>query len=332
MSLFRLHPMAIGLAVALGLALPAAPGGQGNKVPTPTAEAAAQVARHVYAVRGGQTKELVSVLNLHFRAAPAFAAVADPRGGSLLLSGPKSVLDEALAVLHNIDHPARTIHLEVLLVELAGKAGGESSGDGKDLNRAEWEGSVGDVAARVRDLQKRGSITRLERIQVTALEGQSIRTRASESRPYTTSVAFGGGFRGAGGFGGGGGFPGAAGAPGAGRAAQEGGRGAPVGSPMSRSISYRELGTSVQVKPEITADGTVALELHVEDSRMRAAEGVALATDEKGANLPATEFVTSSLESKLKVRPGYVVLAQAKAIAWKSGQTQALVLVSAVTE
>jgi type II secretory pathway component GspD/PulD (secretin) len=99
---------------------------------------------------------------------------------------------------------------------------------------------------------------------------------------------------------------------------------------MSRSISYREVGTSVQVVPEISADGLVGLELRVEDARMRPAESVALATDDRGANVPATEFVISTLESKLRVRPGYVVLAQGTMTTSKSGQVQTVVLVSAV--
>jgi hypothetical protein len=335
MSLFRLSPLAIGLAVALGFALPAAPGQEGDKGRSRTAEATSRVAHQVYALRGGQPKDLANVLNLHFKGEPAFLAVPDPGSNSLLLSGSKSVLNDALAVLQAIDRPARAVRVELLLIEWTGKVGAEAGAGGKDLDeRVEWEGPARDVTAKLRDLQKRGLIARVQRIQLTALDRQSVRTQAGESRPYTTGVALAAGFGSGSGTGV---FPGGRAAPGGGTSAGKGaatappGRGGPGGM-MSRSISYRNVGTSVQIKPEIGADGVVALELHVEDSRMRTAGGVALATDEQGTNVPATEFVNSTLESRLRVRPGHVVLAQDTATVAKVGQTQTVVLVSAVIE
>jgi hypothetical protein len=65
---------------------------------------------------------------------------------------------------------------------------------------------------------------------------------------------------------------------------------------------------------------------------MRPAEVVALAGDDRGANVPATEFVISTLESRLRIRPGYVVLAQGTTTTSKSGQAQTVVLVSAAPE
>jgi hypothetical protein len=116
---------------------------------------------------------------------------------------------------------------------------------------------------------------------------------------------------------GGGGFPGV-------------GRGAPGGATTSRSIAYRNIGTIVQVTPQIGADGLIELELRVEVSRTRTAEDVTLATDATGTNVPATTFVTSSVESRLKVRPGHVALARGTATSSKSGLAQTVVLISAM--
>jgi hypothetical protein len=335
MSLFRLPRLTISLAVALGLVLVSAPG-QADDQKAPL-KATSRIAREVYAIRGGQAKDLANVLTLHFKSEPGFLVAPDPRSNSLLLSGPKSVLEEARAVLGEIDRPARTVRVEVFLIELTGKMAGESSGDGKEPERIEWAGPAREVTAKIRDLQKRGSIASVQRIQLAALEGQMARTQDSESRPYTTGVAIGGGLAG-------GGFPGAAGGafPGGGRSARgvpgggpagPGGRGGAMGGGIaSRNISYRNVGTSVQVTPEIGADGWVTLELRIENSSMRTADGVSLATDEKGTNVPATGFVTSTVESRLKVRPRQVVLAGGSATSSKSGQAETVVLVGAVTD
>jgi type II secretory pathway component GspD/PulD (secretin) len=216
-----------------------------------------------------------------------------PGSNSLLLSGPRTVLGDALAALREIDRPARAVYVEVLLIGLTGKA----DGDGKDLGRVEWAGSARELTAKVRDLQKRGLIASVQRIQLTALNGQTARTEARQSGPFTTGVALG------------------------------------RGGLASQSMSYRNVGTSVRVKPEIAADGLVGLELRVEDARVRPAEGVTLATDKKkGANVPGTEFLTSTLETWLRFRPGHIVLAQGTATTSPSGQAQTVVLVGVVTD
>ena len=62
----------------------------------------------------------------------------------LLLSGPKTALEDATTVLRQIDCPAQTIHLEILLVELSG-------GDAKALDGIELSGTPRDVKAKVRE-------------------------------------------------------------------------------------------------------------------------------------------------------------------------------------
>jgi type II secretory pathway component GspD/PulD (secretin) len=304
MSLHRPAWVASGVLIALGLASPAAPSQETDQLPTSKPVTAGPVARQVYAVRGGAARDLTAALTAHFQAEPSFRAVPDAGGNCLLLSGPKAALDDAVAVLRAIDRPARTIHLEVLLVALA-------SDDPKALDGVDLSGATRDVMAKVRTLQQTGVIANVQAVQLTTLERQVARSKTGESRPYVTGVV---------GLGGGGFGPRGAG-------------GGPGGGPTSRSISYKEVGTSVQVTPEIGADGLVSLDLRVEDAHMRAAEGgVAVGTDDKGTALPATEFVSSTLETRLKVRSGHVVLAQGTKTGSKSGQVQTVVLVSATTD
>jgi hypothetical protein len=233
-------------------------------------------------------------------------------------------LGDAAAALREIDRPARTVHVEVLCIELAGKEGGEAGG-GKPLDRAELSGTAREVRAKLRDLQQKGAIGSITTVELTGLAGQSTRAQVSESRPFTTGVSFRGGA----------GFPGRGGAGGRGGPGGAGGRGGPGGGAgaTARSVSYRDVGVSVQVKPEVGPDGQVTLDLRVEDSRMRAAEGgVALATDDKGEAVPATAFVASTLETRLRVRPGHIVLAQSTTARSKAGQVQRVILVGASTE
>jgi Flp pilus assembly secretin CpaC len=307
MSLPRSTRVAGVLLIAMGFALPAAPGQDREKpapAPGPGHTPAEPVVRQIYAVRGAAVKDLANALTQHFQAERTFRAVPDAGSNTLLLSGSKAALDDAVAVLRQIDRLPRSVRVEVLCLELAAKADGEAGKDAKLLNGTDLSGSTRDVLAKVHDLQQKGVISRVKTVELSALTGDSARTQLSENKPYVTGVA---------GFGGGG------------RIGAGGGAG-----PVSRSITYRAVGTSVQVKPSVNADGEVTLDLKVEDSTMRAGEsGASVGSDEKGAAIPAAEFVMFSLESRVKVRPGHFVLAEGSKAASKAGQSQTVILVTA---
>ncbi len=353
MSSSRAGQVAGGLLVALGLALPAAPGQDFKKAPAQKVVTPGAITRQVYAVRGGAGKELAKSLSLHFQAEPAFRVVHDAGSNTLLLSGPKAIVDEAHAVLREIDVPARSVHVEVICLELAAKAEGEAGKDAKPLYPAEWSGTAREVQAKIRDLQQKGVISSVKTVELTTLASQSGRTQLSENRPYVTGVMvgpFGGGVRG-GSFPGGGGRSGGRGAPG-GAAPGDGGRGGgdgpggaapggggPGGFPgagggmTTRSIAYRTVGTSIQVKPEVSMDGQVTLDLHIDDSRMRAAGGGAAGGgDDKGMATTVVEFTQFTLETRVKVPAGQIVLAEGAKSGSKAGQVQTIVLVSARAE
>jgi hypothetical protein len=334
MSLPRPARVAGGLLIALGLALPAAPGQEADKPSARKPSAKEAVVRTVYAVRGGSAKSLANALTLHFQAEPGFRAVPDPGSNTLLLSGPKPALDDAAAVLREIDRPARSVRVEVFCVELTARADGDAGGGGKPPVGAELPRTAREFRARLHELQQKGVVSGVKVVELTALTGQTARTQTSENRPYVTGVTVAGGLGGRGGRGGAGGGDGSGGGPGG---FPGGGGGAfPGGGPggvATRSIAYRNVGTSVQVSPEVGADGDVTLDLHVEDSGPRPAEGgTAVGTDEKGTAVPATAFTVFNLETRLKVRPGQVVLAEGTRSGSKAGQAQAIVFVSASTE
>jgi type II secretory pathway component GspD/PulD (secretin) len=283
----------------MGLALPAAPGQDPEKPPTAGQGVAPSepVARLIYPVRSASVKELANALTLHFQAERNFRAVPDAGSNTLLLSGSKAALDDATAVLREIDSPPRSVRVEVLCVELAAKAAGDGGKETKPLNAADLTGSARDVRAKIRDLQQSGAITSVKTVELSALTGDSARSQVSENKPYVVGVAGGG----------------------------RGGAGL-----VSRSIAYRNLGTSVQVKPSLSADGEVAIDLKVEDSTMRAGEGGAsVGTDEKGAPIAAAEFGVFTLETRVKVRPGHFTLAEGSTASSKAWQSQTLILVTA---
>jgi len=53
--------------------------------------------------------------------------------------------------------------------------------------------------------------------------------------------------------------------------------------------------------------------------------------DDRGRH-PATEFVVFTLETRVKVRPGQIVLAQGTKAGSKAGQAQTVILVTASTD
>jgi hypothetical protein len=319
MSLPRPGKFACCLLVALGLALPAAPGQPTEKSAPRKATAPVAVQRQTYAVRGAAAKNLANALTLHFQAEPGFQAIPEAGSNVLLLSGPKAALEEALAVLREIDRPARSVRVDVYLVDVTPKTGGEAGGNAKSLDATELLGNAGEVRAKLRDLQQKGVVTSVKMIELSSLAGQSARTQVSENRPYVTGVTVTGGGRG--------GAGGLRGNRGGGEPGDNAPAGGGFGGMASRSIAYRNVGTSVQVTPELGADGQVLLDLHVDDSTMRPPTG---ADDKSGS--PGAEFLLFTLESRLKLRPGQVVLAEGTKADSKTSKAETIVLVSATAE
>jgi hypothetical protein len=87
----------------------------------------------------------------------------------------------------------------------------------------------------------------------------------------------------------------------------------------TNTITYRNVGTQVKVTPQVTADGSVTLDLNVQDSRGR-----------DSATAPGTtEFILTSLTGKVRVAPGKAALAKDAKVTSKEGEGETLIVVGA---
>ena len=128
-----------------------------------------------------------------------------------------------------------------------------------------------------------------QRIKLTAVEGQQVTTQTGGNKPFVSGMAAGPGFG-------------------------KGGAG-------QRSISYQPVGTTVKMTPRVGADNAVALELNVQESKVRPPD----AGDEAGA--PTME--NNVLTTKLNVPAGRSVVAQSVRTEAKAGPTVSVVVVTA---
>jgi hypothetical protein len=87
----------------------------------------------------------------------------------------------------------------------------------------------------------------------------------------------------------------------------------------SGQIAYRNVGTQVKVTPRVADDGSVTLDLSVQDSRGRESATVA----------GTTEFILTTLSGKVSVASGKVVLAKDAQVISKEGKGETLILVGA---
>jgi type II secretory pathway component GspD/PulD (secretin) len=166
--------------------------------------------------------------------------------------------------------------------------------DEKELDEKQLTGALEDMAGKLEALQKKGQAATVKRVQFSTLEGRAGSLMLGETKPYVTGAT-----RTATGI-------------------------------VSKTITYRMVGTQVRVTPQVGADQTVTLDLQVEDNRMYQNEDApAIGTDDNGAPILATEFSLTKLESKVSVASGKAVLAKDGKSAPKPGQGQLLLVVGA---
>lgn len=260
--------------------------------PKATGTPLAKEQRNVYAVRG-DAAGLAQVVSKHFKNKVTVSVVSD----SLVLSGEADDLKEVTALLTRIDRPARTVEIEVTIIESTAK------GDGP----AAALPPAADLLAKADDLSKGGAT--VQRIKLTATEGQAVSVQTGGNKPYTSSMT-----------GGRGNAFGAGGAPGAVPPGLGGGGG---GGPAQRSIMYHQVGTTVKAIARVEADSAVGIELSVQDSTIKPPE----AGDEAAGGAPT--FETASLSTHVSVPAGKAVVAQAVRKDAKASRTTTLVIVTA---
>jgi hypothetical protein len=84
-------------------------------------------------------------------------------------------------------------------------------------------------------------------------------------------------------------------------------------------VTYRNVGTQIKVTPQVMADGSVTLDLNVQDSRGR-----------DSASVPGTtEFIQTSLTGKISVAPGQAALAKGAKVISREGEGETLIVVGA---
>jgi uncharacterized membrane protein YgcG len=265
------------------------------------AQPTAKIQRAHYTVRHIDATALASVVGKHFKGEAEVLAVPTASGNTLLISGSPDSIGEVFRLLEQLDRKPRTVEVEIVIADITSKKGP----DGKEVDLSGLE-----PLAKLDALTKAGAGA-VQRIKLTAVEGQPITSTAGGSKPYVsgTMVAGGGG---GGGFGGDGGFGGGKGG------GPAGGGGGPM---MRRSITYHETGTTVKLTARIGAEDVVALDLNIQDSKIRAPEA--------GDEIGAAAFDNNTLNTKLSVPPGKAVAAQAVRTEGKTGGTMSLVIVTA---
>jgi type II secretory pathway component GspD/PulD (secretin) len=253
--------------------------------------------RIVYLVRYGAAKDLAAALGKHFKGDAEVQAVTETGGNYLLISATPAVFDDVVKTLEQLDRAPKTVSVEVWVAEIIAKKSedGKSIEAGKDVDEKDLTGTVDEVRKKLDDLAKIGLISGLKHIQLSALENQSSSAVTGENKPYVVGSNV-------------------------------------IAGRVSNTISYRNVGVQVRATPRIMADKSILLELKVEDARMnRPDEGIGLGVNDKGEAVNATEFTTSTLESKLTLAPGKAVAAEGVKVSSKGKQAHVIILVGART-
>ena len=302
MKCFALLALLSGLIVLQSNSHATQPPGTGTSREKGQARPSNKAQRTHYSVKNVDAPALASVLNEHFKGEAEIVAVTCGAGNTLLISGSSDSVSEVIKLLEQLDQRPKSVEVELVIAEIVSKKG--AGADGKEVDVSGLE-----PLAKLEALTRGGQIGTIQRIKLTALEGQPITSTNAGSKPYVTATAVGvaGGFMG--------GDPNV-GPAGGGKAAGPGG-----GGVMRRSVSYHEAGITVKLTAKIGTDDVIALDLNVQDSKIRMAEA--------GDELGAAVFDHNTLTTKLNVPSGKGVAAQTLRTEGKSGGTQSLVIVTA---
>ncbi len=242
--------------------------------------------RGIYVVKYAAAKDLASILAKHFKDAAEIQSGPEGTSNCLLINAPPAVFDEVMKTLEQLDRRPRSVPVEVFVVELPAKKGDDKE---KRPDEKDFSGAINDVAERLEAMMKKGQIAGFKRIQLTTLEGQPSSQNLGDEKEFVSSA----------------------------RAIRPG--------IISRNINRRQVGTLVKVTPLITADGSLTLDLNVEDSRARDSATETVGVDENGNPIPATEFPRTSLTGKISIASGKATLAKDVKVASKEGETLIIV-------
>jgi type II secretory pathway component GspD/PulD (secretin) len=191
--------------------------------------------RATYAVKNGDAAGLADVLSKHFSGqADVLSAGA---GNVLLISATSEVTtQEVVKLLAELDRKPRMIEVEVTIAEVPAR-----KGDGKDkpVAAAEVDLTGVDVLTKLDAMKKAGQLGPMQRIKLTAVEGQPITSTNGGNKPYATSS----------------------------QVAGAGGRGL-----AQRSINYQAVGTTIRMTARVGAGDAIAVDLNLQDSQVKQPE------------------------------------------------------------
>lgn len=185
--------------------------------------------------------------------------------------------------------PGKGVSIDVLIADVGASA---ASDDGSDP-----------AADKILQLEKQGKLAALTRVRLTTLENVSGMVQFGERVGIATGRTFTAGPRGGGGAEGGAG-------PGGARAEPFGG---------ATSFTYQNMGTLVTATPRVEDDGSIIMELMVEQNRI--ADQPPMPDGERPSFTPAKTVIITS-KTTLRVPPGKSVVTGGKRTAGKeAGQT-----------
>jgi hypothetical protein len=290
-----LAALAVGLSL-LGGPAPAPAGDPARDEPAKgRGEAPAKAKRIAYVVKYGTAKNLAALLRKHFKEDVEVEAVPDAPSNCLLIRAAPAAFAEVVKLLAELDRRPQTVAVEVLIAEAPPAKGAAKPGEGKEEpDDKELTGPIADVVKRAAELQKAGVLAGLKRIQLTAVEHHPASVLLGELRPVVS-----------------------------------GARTLPGGT-VSRTLTYRNVGSQVKVTPRVVPGKKVMLDLEVSEARLFVpADGIVLGKDENGQVLRATEFLQAKLATTLAVPSGQAVVARGVKTTAKAGQPRTLIIVAA---
>jgi type II secretory pathway component GspD/PulD (secretin) len=248
------------------------------------------VQREVYFLKQSSANQLADLLGKLYKGEAGVQILAGPAGNCVAVAAPAKTMAEIRKLVEQLDRPTQLVALDVLLVDLpAPKKGAEP----KEIDTKELAGKLEDVQARLSALQKKGEVAGVRRFRLMTAENTTAKAQITENRPFVT------------------------------------GSHVTATGIVSNTITYRETGTTVSILPQVPSGDAITLEVDLKDSHLNVPEdGVVLGPGEKGGKAIAAEFVNTTLNTRLTVPPGQVVVARGVQTD-KGPQGRTLVLVSA---
>ena len=274
----------------------------------------------VYRAANVPARDLAEVINHLLRAeckadpasypeGPTTIVLADQATNSLLISSLPGEREKIEAIIRKLDVAPAMVRIELLLVEMAlGRPAGKETDDapakGAPLSVGELKAELGlaepgasapaeAVNARISALAEAGRLQIVRRPQLVTLDNQAAQLVVGRKEPYVQSTS---------------------------NASRYG---------QTNCISYVDVGLELTVTPRISTDGTIFMELDLNDSHLGPVElGVPLAVT-KDATIRSPVIANSKVKSVLRIRDGRTIVLGGLGIRGDSKEPEQLVLVTA---